>query len=239
MALRPECDPVTLPILISVPHAGLRVPEEAQPFCRLSHEEIVADGDEGAEEIYSIAEHVVQFATTNVARAIVDLNRSEDDFRPDGVIKTHTCWNVPVYTQFPPHEVVDALLRKYYRPYHDSLSIPTSGVRLAVDCHTMAAFGPPIGPDARQRRPHVCLGDGGGATLPDGWLTMLAQCFERVFGDQVAMNDPFRGGYITRYHGQQRPWVQLELSRAPFMTDENKRSGVLKALSEFCENAFR
>ena len=39
---------MTLPILLSVPHAGLRVPEEAQPYCRLSREEIVADGDEVA-----------------------------------------------------------------------------------------------------------------------------------------------------------------------------------------------
>ena len=35
-----------LPMLVSVPHAGLRVPEEATPYCRLSHEEIVADGGE-------------------------------------------------------------------------------------------------------------------------------------------------------------------------------------------------
>jgi N-formylglutamate amidohydrolase len=55
-----------LPILISVPHAGLRVPEEAQPYCRLTHEEIVADGDEGATEIYSIADEVVQLVTTFV-----------------------------------------------------------------------------------------------------------------------------------------------------------------------------
>ncbi len=33
-------------------------------------------------------------------RAVVDLNRAPDDTapeNPDGVVKSHTCWNVPVY----------------------------------------------------------------------------------------------------------------------------------------------
>ena len=37
-----------LPILLSVPHAGLRVPAEAEPYCCLARDEIIADGDEGA-----------------------------------------------------------------------------------------------------------------------------------------------------------------------------------------------
>jgi len=32
-----------------------------------------------------------------------------------------------------------------------------SGVMLGIDCHTMAAKGPPIGPDPGKERPLVCL----------------------------------------------------------------------------------
>jgi formiminoglutamase len=229
---------MTLPIFVSVPHAGLRVPEAAQPYCVLTVEEVIADGDEGAAEIYPIEEHVAQFVTTDVARAIVDLNRAEDDFRPDGVIKTHTCWNVPVYDPFPPQEVVHELLRRYYRPYHETLSKPRTTVRLGVDCHTMAAVGPPIGPGAATARPHICLSDGNGTTLPGGWLTKLAECFGRAFDVDVAMNHPFRGGYITRRYGRQQPWVQVELSRAPFLTNDEKKSCLLRALDDFCRGVF-
>ncbi len=32
--------------------------------------------------------------------------------------------------------------------------------------------------------------------------------------EQVALNDPFKGGYITRRHGGGRlPWIQVEMNR--------------------------
>jgi N-formylglutamate amidohydrolase len=65
-------------------------------------------------------------------------------------------------------------------------------------------------------------------------MKIMAECFERAFDREVAINDPFSGGYITRHHGRERPWVQVELSRAPFLTDEKKRTCVLLALADFC-----
>ena len=132
-----------LPVLLSVPHAGLEVPEEARAYCVLTPEQIAEDGDEGAREIYDLETEVEAFLTTDVARAIVDLNRSEDDRRPDGVVKTHTCFNVPVYDPFPPDEVIEELLDRYYRTYHARLrDLASGGVRLGLDCHTMLAIGP-------------------------------------------------------------------------------------------------
>lgn len=78
-----------LPLLLSVPHAGLRVPPEVTDICILSKDDIVKDGDEHAAAIYCpLEQYVNAFVTIDIARAIVDLNRAEDDFRKDGVIKT-------------------------------------------------------------------------------------------------------------------------------------------------------
>lgn len=228
---------MTLPLLLSVPHAGLTVPPEAASYCCLSPLEIAADGDEGAAEVYDLRKEVAEFVTTDVARAIVDLNRAEDDRRADGVVKTHTCWDVPVYEELPPPDVIEQLLGLYYRPYHAKLRrVSRGGLLLAADCHTMAAVGPPIGPDPGETRPAVCLSDGNGATLPAGWMEMLADCFRQAFaGQQVTANAPFQGGYITRTHGQHMPWVQIELSRAPFLSDSEKQARVLQALDGFCK----
>ena len=46
----------------------------------------------------------------------------------------------------------------------------------------------------------------------------------------MTVNEPFRGGFVTRSHAAEMPWVQLELSRAPFTNDAGKRRGVLRAL---------
>lgn len=225
-----------LPLLLSVPHAGLHVPAEAEPYCRLAPEQVAEDGDVGAAEIYDLGDEVDAFVKTDVARAIVDLNRSPTDRRRDGVVKTHTCWNEPVYEPFPPQDVLDAMLESYYFPYHRRLTeLGKSGqFLLAVDCHTMAAFGPPVGPDPGRERPQVCLSNGEG-TCPDEWVRSLQDAFRKHFEGDVTINSPFRGGYITRSHAGEMPWVQLEVSRAPFATDQEKKRRVLAAIADWCE----
>jgi len=225
---------MTLPILLSVPHAGLEVPPEVADDCRLTAEEIADDGDGGAAAIYALADEVRRFVTSPVARAIVDLNRAPDDFRKDGVVKTHTCWDVPVWTTPPDSAAVAALLARHHAPYHARLAEPDDGVLLGVDGHTMAAFGPPVAPDPGVERPQVCLGDLDGTSLPAGWFARLADAFRSAFDGEVALNRPFRGGYIVRRHSAERPWVQVELSRAPFDSDAGKRKRVLRALTAFC-----
>ena len=221
---------MTLPIIVSVPHAGLRVPPEVAPACRLTPAQIAEDGDEHAAAIYDIAAEARHFVTTDIARAVVDLNRAEDDRRPDGVVKTHTCFNVPVWREPLGADVVETLLARHHRPYHERLrELAGQGAHLGVDCHTMLSVGPPIGPGPGQERPLVCLGNAGG-TCPEAWMACLQRSFRQQFGPRVTVNEPFPGGFITRSHAAEMPWVQLELSRAPFATDAEKRRRVLRAL---------
>ena len=228
-----------LPLLISLPHAGLCVPPEVEQYCILSPLQVAEDGDVGAVEIYDLLNEVRDLVSSDVARAIVDLNRAEDDRRKDGVVKTHTCWDVPIYEPSPPKSVFETLLELYYRPYHERLSrLGGSGkFPLAVDCHTTAGHGPPVGPDPGAERPWVCLSNADG-TCPQAWIELLGQCFRNVFDGPVTINEPFQGGYITRTHAAEMPWVQLELSRAPFLTNSEKRQGVIEALRAFCRGAL-
>jgi formiminoglutamase len=63
---------MTLPLIISVPHAGLAVPQETRDYCALTPEQILADSDEGAAEIYDLKSEVAVHITTDIARAVVD-----------------------------------------------------------------------------------------------------------------------------------------------------------------------
>ena len=228
-----------LPLLLSVPHAGLQVPSEAAPYCVLNPRQILEDSDEGAAEIYDLAPEVAAYRTTGIARCIVDLNRGPGDRRPDGVVKTHTCLEAPVYGRSPPPEVVDALLSRYYRPYHRDLTrLARPPVRCGIDCHTMLAKGPPIGPGPGLERPWVCLSNGEG-TCPQPWIEVLQRCFREVWDGPVQLNHPFKGGFVTRSHAAEMPWIQLEICRAPFASNQAKRRGVLKALQLFCAEVFQ
>jgi len=228
-----------LPLLVSVPHAGTDVPLEVKDLCLLTDEDIIEDGDKGAIEIYGALEYeATAFKKADVARAIVDLNCSEDDRSRDGVVKTHTIWLQPVYSRRLPNEVIELLIDRYWRPYHASLSkLAGCGGALGVDCHTMVDVSPSIDPEPGTLRPAVCISNADG-TCPDEWLMGLASAFEGSFGAEVKINKPFTGGYIIRSHARELPWVQIEISRGSFMSDEEKAKCLIKALSEWCKKVL-
>jgi formiminoglutamase len=106
-------------------------------------------------------------------------------------------------------------------------------IRLGLDCHTMAAIGPPIGPLAGRERPFICLSNGK-RTCPSSWIESLADCLEGTFNVSVSINRPFQGGYIIRRYSTTLPWIQIELSRAPFLPNDEKRARLHAAMTEWC-----
>ncbi len=226
-----------LPILISVPHAGWEVPSYLQPYYKLTREQTAADGDVGAGEIYDLEAHFQAMVTTKVARAVVDMNRAADDWRRDGVVKTHTCWNEEIYPDGVPRSLLERAISDFHSPYHQRLSsfADDSSIRVALDCHTMAEVGPPVGPDAGCPRPLICLGDANGSSCRLDWVESLRDCLARVFPGDVTINKPFSGGYITREHGRELPWIQVELSRLPILSTHEKRDLFLAAVSSWAE----
>ena len=227
---------MTLPLLVSVPHAGLRVPAEVESVCALSPAEIEADSDGGADEIYAFEAEVGAFVTTDVARAVVDMNRARDDRRLDGVVKTHSSYKVAVWNRPLTEAEIVGLLDAYYAPYHARLTEIGIAGRwpLGVDCHTMAAVGPPVGPDPGRERPWVCVSNADG-TCPQEWVDTLQEGFQQQLDGPVKVNDPFRGGYTCRSHSAEMPWVQIELSRADYLPYDAKRRVVLAALAHWAE----
>ena len=199
---------MTLPLLLSVPHAGTGVPSRLAENCLLSEAQIVRDGDEFAAEIYAPLESGVRYMVrTDVARAVLDMNRAED-----------TQW----------------LIETYHRPYHRRLSelARDRGLLLAIDCHTMAEYGPPVGPDPASKRPQACLGNVNGNSCPDEWTTILQRALQKHFPGEVTVNRPFSGGYITRFHGAEMPWIQLELSRGTFASSGEKSGWVAASIED-------
>ena len=229
-----------LPLYISVPHAGTRIPPEVQDLCLLSRDDILTDRDTGVDTIYfPLQKYAAGFSTTDIARSLLDLNRAPDDIGGNGVIKEHTCSNVPVYRIFPDKTLVRNLLHRYYFPFHEKLTAggtdPT--IRLGVDCHTMADVGPPVSPDPGRQRPLICLSSGDGS-CPKKWISGLADCLAAAFGEPVAHNMPFRGGYICRLHAAEMPWVQVEISQTTAYSTQWKRDCILEGLHDFCQTVL-
>jgi hypothetical protein len=96
----------------------------------------------------------------------------------------------------------------------------------------MLDIGPPVGPDAGVKRPFICLSNAE-TTCPNKWLYSLATKLERVFNEEVAINRPFRGGYIIRNHSGKMPWMQMEFSRTGILSPQQKAEGLFKAFSQW------
>jgi N-formylglutamate deformylase len=223
---------MSLPVLISVPHGGSAVPPELESLNLLTEPQILSDGDEGAARIYDLASEVATCVTTPIARAFVDLNRAEADRGQDGVVKTHTVWDEPVYREPLSEALIEQLLRRYYRPYHACLRRSSSRAKLGMDCHTMAAVGPPMGPLPDRERPLICLSNAEGTCSAD-WLKRMADSLNETFDVEVKINYPFKGGHIIRTHAAELPWMQLELSRANFLPFDEKRRCLIAALEHW------
>ena len=82
-----------LPILISVPHGGMTIPKNLQTKCLIDSSDILMDGDTWSRELYDFKDLVEEYVDIDIARLVVDMNRSPDDLppsNPDGVVKTIT-----------------------------------------------------------------------------------------------------------------------------------------------------
>jgi len=229
------------PILISIPHSGGTVPPEVADMVNITKRDIFYDGDALTRKIYDFGKSVDAVIETPIARAIVDVNRAYDDRppeNPDGVVKTVTTDCIPVYREgmFPDDDLVEDLLQKYYFSYHERLGnlLLNRSIRLALDCHSMLERSPAASVRPEKPRPLICLsnlGDKHGmpargrgpVTCPPEWIRSLAESLRQAFAGEgeVAMNDPFVGGYISRYHYERSgiPWIQIEINRKLYLNE--------------------
>ena len=228
-----------LPIIISVPHGGEIIAPEMSNRTLLSRSDIFSDGDPLTREIYDFKREVAYYFETTIARATVDLNRSPDDLPPfnrDGVVKSHTVTGKGIYrdNRVPKQDTLRLLLKKYYKPYHEGLAIKSrKPLFCGIDCHTMLERAPSTSQLSGRKRPFICLSNRGDRqgnrakgrrlTCPPEMLRSLGRCLQEQFPEEahnIALNDPFLGGYIVRQHSKHLPWIQIELNRSSYLSPQ-------------------
>ena len=217
---------MSLPVLLSIPHGGTQTPPEVQYITCISERDILQDGDAYTLQIYDMGEEAAVVVRAGVARAFVDVNRSLRDMppsNPDGLIKSATCYQRPIYTTQPDYELRRTLVQNHYMPYHRAIQRGMrEDIQLCIDCHSMAASPPPVSPDAKHTsRPLFCLSNCNGQTCSQEALERLAGGISAAYGvdiSEIRFNDPFLGGHITRtYGGNPLPWIQVEVNHSMYL----------------------
>ena len=219
-----------LPVLLSVPHTGLQIPRDVQQQCVLSPAEIFEDSDVGAADIFfPLRPYVAAVVTTTISRAIVDVDRAEDDrYSIDGVLKSRTRFGARVWREPPKEKTAELLLERFHRPYLVRLEELSGEVALGLDCHTV-----PYDRIPSRERPHVSLG----GDCPDGWLELLAGSLRRSLGTLPVVIDSSRDGHISRSRPGGIPWIKLNFSSVKNGGWGHRRTAILRALQELCRSA--
>ncbi|GJL74392.1 N-formylglutamate amidohydrolase [Nitrosomonas sp.] len=217
------------PVLLSIPHGGDQMPPEVMAHAVISRRDMLADSDAFTREIYGIKEDAAFIVDASIARIYVDLNRASADLppaNPDGIIKSQSCHGVRIYRHdlWQNQSLVNTLLEKYYHPYHQKIQTILArhnNLELMLDCHSMEAVGPVIGPDQGVERPAICLGSRHGQSCSPSIVKQMANAMRRAFAlkeDQLTIDKPFAGGYITRHYGNNPiPCLQIELNRGLYL----------------------
>lgn len=234
------------PFLISIPHGGTEVPAEVNGRLALERDELVYYSDPVTQRLYHFGGSVKTTIETPVSRMVVDLNRPPLPLPPrdpDGIIKLRTIDGRIVYRegQFPDITLIHRLLMNWYFPYHQRIDelIDAHDIRIAFDCHSMLPVGSGGQKDAGRKRPLICLGNNGDrhgqakkgsiTTCPEPWIAALADGFREEFspGREVAINNPFSGGFISNAHYWRKgvPWIQIEVNRSLYEPERSSGTG--------------
>jgi len=206
---------MTLPFLVSLPHAANDLPDHVRPHIALSDDEIRESSDLGTLEIFGpLPVRTVLRAAWS--RLLVDLNRSPAQRDRKGVIPRIDYNGRTVYRDgyFPDGVEFERRLSLYYWPYHHRLAQAMEDPEITVlfDCHSLVGIGPSEAPDAGKRRRDIVLGNNGdlqgnrtslqgSTTCERETLVRMKEAFESA-GFTVSINAPYSGGFITSHYGR-------------------------------------
>ena len=190
-----------LPIVQSIPHAGLSVPPSVAERLSIDDVTIYNECDLWNDQIFdfahpSLGAEAAALAVVDmpIARVLIDANRPPDSLdNPDGAVKSQTSYGDSIYAKALGRDEQQRLLGEEWQPFHASLDAALRGhagdARLFLDCHNMAQHGPSAYGDPGQVRPLLCIANFGDANgdfvAANGPLSAPAE-FVRQIGEIAA-----------------------------------------------------
>ncbi len=238
----PPDGPMT-PLVVSVPHAGTRIPTEDEPLIAADERTMLRDADLHVDRLYRNAAPLgAAMVAATVSRYVLDVNRATDDVdkrvcpeiaspgpeNPRALIWRLSTEGTPVQARPLTLAEVNSRIERVHTPYHakvrEQLDIRKEkfGYAILLDGHSMPSVGRETHSDPGRRRADVVPGNNKGASCAQGLTDLVVSHFEG-HGLDVALNDPYSGGWITRNYGKPGDGIhaiQVELNRALYLHEE-------------------
>ncbi|WP_028534798.1 N-formylglutamate deformylase [Paludibacterium yongneupense] len=225
----------TLPLLISMPHAGTELPQTlagrmTPAAARLD------DTDWHLPRLYDFALAMgASLLVPHHSRYVIDLNRPPDNANlypgqdTTGLCPVDTFNKEALYQpgETPLEDEITERVNRYWRPYHEALRHEIArlqarhGQILLWEAHSIRSHVPRF---FEGRLPDFNLGSADGASCRPGLAEKLLEVArDNAAGFSAVLNGRFKGGYITRAYGTPDSGVQavqLELAQSCYMQEQ-------------------
>lgn len=222
----------TLPLLVSMPHAGLGLTPTVRhglvPAARS-----LPDTDWHIPRLYEfVAGMGASVVAAEYSRFVIDLNRPDDDAplyagATTGLFPATLFDGQPLFEdgRAPGAEERAGYLDTIWRPYHRTLRDELERLRdafgyaLLWDAHSIRAHIPHLFDGTL---PDFNLGTFNGASCDPALAERLESVCAQAPGYRHVLNGRFKGGHITRHYGdpaQHVHAVQLELAQRTYMEE--------------------
>lgn len=241
----------SVPVLLSVPHAGRHYPTELLEALRLPAASLLRLEDRYADILtrrcVALGYPVI---IAHRARAWIDLNRDEQDvdaemvqgaLRSDypepgakqrgglGLIPRRLSGEGELWKrQFTLDELQHRIMT-FHRPYHEAVADVLEqmrlrfGVAILLDLHSM----PPIRGGASGPAPQFVIGDRFGKSAASRYAELVMTRLQAK-GFNIGLNHPYAGAYILGRHARPRAnihAIQLEVDRSLYLDPDLRHPG--------------
>ena len=231
------------PVLVEVPHSGLRLPPEVESEIDATPLAMLRDSDIYVDQLYQRApENGATLLVSRVSRYVVDLNRGPDDvdsaavprhpkgrhIPARGVVWRARTDGTPLLRAPLTVQQFARRLELFYEPYHRTLRDVAAQMRqqhgrvVILAAHSMPSAGRRMLGGGEVRRADIVPGTRGRSTA-DGRIIDLIDSHFREAGLSVKHDDPYRGGWTTSSYGAPKRGqhaVQIELNRALYVDEK-------------------
>lgn len=231
------------PLLVSVPHAGTRIPEQDRELIVCDRRTMLRDADLLVDRLYRSAPELgAGLIAATISRYVLDVNRAPGDVdrqvcheldSPAAPNPRALIWRLSTeaHTVLPrtlSRAELDSRIARVHTPYHAKVRalldarVQRFGYAILLDGHSMPSVGRATHSDPGVRRADVVPGDNKGRSCHPSLLQLVAEHFEAA-GLSVLPNKPYSGGWITRNYGQPADNVhaiQIELNRDLYLYED-------------------
>ncbi|MDR2316024.1 MULTISPECIES: N-formylglutamate deformylase [unclassified Pseudomonas] len=221
-----------LPLLISMPHAGLGLSNAVRDGL-VDEARSLPDTDWHIPRLYDFARDMgASVVAAEYSRFVIDLNRPDDD-KPlyagatTGLYPATLFEGEPLFKDglAPSGEERKGYLEQIWRPYHGTIRSELDRLReqfgyaLLWDAHSIRSLIPHL---FDGKLPDFNLGTFNGASCDPALAERLQGVCAKAQGYSHVLNGRFKGGHITRHYGDPANHihaVQLELAQSTYMDE--------------------